>query len=80
MENSRRKTYKTISPERLDMIVNEVCESNRLLVSSFYASCLLQVDESTVYRMCSAGKLKAVKVGRNWRINRDALLKFAGLN
>lgn len=40
---------------------------------------LMGVSTRTVARLCESGKLKAVKVGTQWRINRDALLEFAGL-
>ena len=32
---------------------------------------LLQVDRSTIYRMAEAGRLPAVKVGKQWRFPRD---------
>lgn len=35
--------------------------------------------ERTIRRMCERGELKAVKAGRQWRINRDALLEQMGL-
>lgn len=50
------------------------------LLNPKQASRILNVNERTVTRMCNAGKLKAVKVGSLWRINRDALLEYAGLN
>ena len=78
--NGKRKTYKTLNPEQLDTIVSDVLTRERPLVSVFASSCVLQMDESTICRMCRAGKLKAVKVGKYWRINRNALLEFAGLN
>ena len=40
---------------------------------------ILNVHPRTVARMCINGELKAVKVRSLWRINRDALLEFAGL-
>lgn len=49
------------------------------LLSSKEAARILGVSERTVTRMCEQGKLKAVKVMSLWRINRDALLEFAGL-
>lgn len=49
------------------------------LLSSKEAAGVLGVSERTVTRMCEQGKLKAVKVMSLWRINRDALLDFAGL-
>lgn len=41
---------------------------------------ILNISERSITRMCSNGQLKAVKVGGVWRINRDALLEFAGLD
>ena len=32
-----------------------------------------------IRKMCESGEIKAVKVGRIWRINRDALLSQYGL-
>ena len=49
------------------------------LLSTAQAASLLQVNPRTVTRMCEQGKLKAVKVMSLWHINRDALLKFAGI-
>lgn len=49
------------------------------LLDSKQAAGILNVNERTVTRMCAEGKLKAVKVMSLWRINRDALLDFAGL-
>ena len=49
------------------------------LLDSKQAAGILNVNERTVTRMCVEGKLKAVKVMSLWRINRDALLDFAGL-
>ena len=40
---------------------------------------ILNVHPRTVVRMCINGELKAVKVRSLWRVNRDALLEFAGL-
>lgn len=50
-----------------------------VLLSSKEAAGILGVSDRTVTRMCEQGKLKAVKVMSLWRINRDALLDFAGL-
>lgn len=49
---------------------------------------LITVDEAVslgvasggqIRRMCRNGQIKATKVGTDWRINRDALLKQFGL-
>ena len=49
------------------------------LLDTKQAAEILNVTTRPVTRMCEQGKLKAVKVMSLWRINRDALLKFAGL-
>lgn len=49
------------------------------LLDTKQAAVILNVDPRTVTRMCAQGKIKAVKVMSLWRINRDALLEFAGL-
>lgn len=41
---------------------------------------VLNVSGRTIARMCEQGKLKAVKVCSLWRINRDALFEYAGLD
>ena len=49
------------------------------LLNTSQAAEVLQVTPRMISAMCSSGKLKAVRVGRLWRVNRDALLDFAGL-
>lgn len=49
------------------------------LLNTSQAAEVLQVTPRMVSAMCTSGKLKAVRVGRLWRVNRDALLDFAGL-
>jgi excisionase family DNA binding protein len=39
---------------------------------------LLQVDRSTIYRMAEAGRLPAVKVGKQWRFPRDQVNTWLG--
>lgn len=43
------------------------------------AAQILNVCPRTVARMCNRGQIKAVKTASTWRINRDALLEYAGL-
>ena len=50
------------------------------LLDTKQAAAILNVTPRTVTRMCEQGKLKAVRVMSLWRINRDRLLDFAGLN
>ena len=49
------------------------------LLDSKQAARLLNVSERTVTRLCIRGKIRARRVGRLWRINRDALLSSVGL-
>lgn len=39
---------------------------------------LLEVDRSTIYRMAEAGRLPAIKVGRQWRFPRDQVDQWLG--
>jgi excisionase family DNA binding protein len=39
---------------------------------------LLEVDRSTIYRMAEAGRLPAIKVGRQWRFPRDRVDQWLG--
>ena len=43
------------------------------------AARMLNVSTRTVNRLCLDGKLKAVRIGCQWRINRRALREAAGL-
>ena len=38
----------------------------------------LKVSRSTVWRWCKNGKLPAFRIGREWRIHREALDKLTG--
>jgi excisionase family DNA binding protein len=40
---------------------------------------LLQVDHRTVTNYCQRGQIKAFKIGKHWRITREALLNFVEL-
>lgn len=60
-------------------LIAEVTEGTQAVVSPKAAAAFLDCHERTVTRMCEQGKLKAVKVMSMWRINRRALLEFAGL-
>ncbi len=60
-------------------LIAEVTEGAQAVVSPKAAAAFLDCHERTVTRMCEQGKLKAVKVMSMWRINRRALLDFAGV-
>lgn len=57
----------------------KLSEAYPALLDTAQTAEILHVNPRTVARMCEQGKLKAVKVMSLWRINRDALLEFAGL-
>lgn len=57
-----------------------ITETMPKLLDTKQAARILNVNPRTVSRLCEAGKIRAVKVASLWRINRDALLEFAGLN
>ena len=50
------------------------------LISITEAARMLNVSTRPVNRLCLDGKLKAVRIGCQWRINRKALRKAAGLD
>jgi len=45
-------------------------------VSSTEAARLLEYDTSHVRRLCSEGKLDAVKIGRNWLVKRSSIQAY----
>ena len=50
------------------------------LISIREAERMLIVSTRTVNRHCFDGRVKAVRVGYQWRINRRALREYAGLD
>lgn len=76
---------KTNQKGRLDMcttLVQADVSKERLpqMLDAAQAAGVLNVSARTIARMCASGKLKAVKVNSMWRVNRDALLTYAGLD
>ncbi len=43
------------------------------------ASGIPQISDRQMRKWCEDGTIKAVKMGRVWRVNRDSLLEFCGL-
>ncbi|MCH4276624.1 MAG: helix-turn-helix domain-containing protein [Atopobiaceae bacterium] len=43
------------------------------------AADILNVSSRTVTRLCALNKIRSVKVGYQWRVNRAALMRYAGL-
>lgn len=50
------------------------------LISIREAARMMNVSERTMNRLCLDGKVKAVRIGCQWRINRRALRQGAGLD
>ncbi|OUN46763.1 hypothetical protein B5G20_07375 [Collinsella sp. An7] len=50
-----------------------------LLLDSDQTAELLNVSPRTITRLCKKGKIRAVQVGGQWRVNRDELLKQFGI-
>lgn len=40
---------------------------------------LLGISERSVQRLCASGQIEAVRVGRQWRIGRNYLLRLMGI-
>ena len=57
-----------------------IAETLPPLLNTRQAARVLNTSDRTVTRLCVAGKIKAVRVASLWRINRDALLEYAGLS
>lgn len=49
------------------------------LLSTKQAAEVLNVSTRAVTDLCKKGRVKSVRIGKLWRVNRDALLDFAGL-
>src|SRR5918993_5780639 len=54
---------------------NDTAREKELLAAADVAE-LIGVEESTVYRWCSEGKLPCLKIGYHWRIRRGVLEDF----
>lgn len=50
-----------------------------LLLNIEVASSIPQISDRQMRKWCEDGTVKAVKMGRVWRVNRDSLLEFCGL-
>lgn len=50
-----------------------------LLLNIEAASNIPQISDRQMRKWCEDGTIKAVKMGRVWRVNRDSLLEFCGL-
>jgi excisionase family DNA binding protein len=50
-----------------------------LVLTTQQVADLLQVDHRTITNYCQRGQIKAFKIGKHWRITREALLNFVEL-
>ena len=62
-----------------EQLIADVMGGETALVTPKAAAAFLGCHERTVTRMCEQGKHKDVKVMSMWRVNRRALLDFAGV-
>ena len=76
MSNKDTDAKHTNIPERVGM--DEIARMPALLDTDQAASIAGQTPLS-IARDCAAGKYKAVKCGRAWRINKTAFLEAVGL-
>lgn len=67
---------KAHSAETLEEILN----SDALVLTVKQAATLLECSERSVCRACERGQIKAVKVMTAWRINKAALLEYIGID
>ena len=54
---------------------NDTARETELLATAYVAE-LIGVEETTIYRWCSEGRLPCLKIGNNWRIRREVLEDF----
>ena len=50
-----------------------------LVLTTQQVADLLEVDHRTITNYCQRGQIKAFKIGKHWRITREALLNFVEL-
>ena len=54
---------------------NDTAREKELLAAADVAE-LIGVEETTIYRWCSEGKLPCLKIGEHWRIRKGVLEDF----
>ena len=67
--------------EERDMTRTEANAPQHLpeLLSTKQAAQVLNVSTRMVTDLCKEGRIKSIRMGKLWRINRDALFEFAGI-
>lgn len=74
------KTTTTQEKARSAETIEEILNSDALVLTVKQAATLLGCGERSVCRMCERGQIKAAKVMKMWRINKAALLEYIGIN
>ena len=67
-----------MSEERADLTGNESGVWQNELLTVQEVAAYFRVSRTTVWRWCQTGRVPAIRVGRNWRIQREGLLRLAG--
>ena len=60
--------------------IEEILNSDALVLTVKQAATLLDCSERSVCRACERGMIKAAKVMSMWRINKAALLEYIGID
>lgn len=60
--------------------IEEILDSDALVLTVKQAATLLDCSERSVCRACDRGQIKAAKVMKMWRINKAALLEYIGID
>ncbi len=55
-------------------------ETNHMLLTVQEACSIARVSEAHIRGLCAKGKIRAVKVGQVWRINRADFMRFMALD
>ena len=63
----------------LDWRENELLVRLPVGLTTQEAMDVVVVGKNTIYRLLDAGKLRGFRVGRSWRITKDAILELTGL-
>lgn len=52
---------------------------NPAIMTAYEAAELASLSHRTIVRLCANGTIPAVKIGYQWRINREKFMKLMGL-
>lgn len=74
------KTTTSQEKARSAETLEEILNSDALVLTVKQAATLLDCSECSVCRACDRGQIKAAKVMKMWRINKAALLEYIGID